>query len=101
VVFLFLSGVVAADAQGKIIDGDVRVQARTILANIQLTLQTHNLRMSDVVRTSVWLSDLADSAAFNAEYSMFFAGALPTRSLVQAALYGDARVEIEVQAWAG
>ena len=57
--------------------------------------------MDQVVRATVWLADLADFAEFNAEYAKHFAGALPSRSTVQAALYGGAKVEIEVQAWVG
>lgn len=99
--FLFLSGIVAIDAQGKIIDGDIRLQTRAVLETIQFTLEQHGLHVTDVVRTSVWLADLTDSAVFNEEYGRFFAGGLPARSAVQAKLYGGARVEIEVQAWAG
>jgi len=99
--FIFFSGVVALDSRGKVIEGDTRTQTRAVLEHIRLALQRHGLDMSDVVRASVWLADLADSAAFNEEYARFFAGSFPTRSAVQAELYGGARVEIEVQAWAG
>ncbi|WP_061538613.1 RidA family protein [Collimonas fungivorans] len=98
--FVFMSGVVALDAQGKIIQGDIREQTRNVLEQIQRTLQLYGLKANDVVRTSVWLADLAESAAFNEEYGEFFHEALPARSCVQAVLYGGARVEIEVQALA-
>jgi 2-iminobutanoate/2-iminopropanoate deaminase len=57
--------------------------------------------MADVVRTTIWLSDLNNFAAFNAEYSKHFSAGLPARSTVQAVLYKSALVEIEVQAWVG
>lgn len=99
--FAYLSGVVALDETGKVIDGDIRVQTKAVLATIEKTLQDCGLSTRDVVRTSVWLSDLNDSPAFNELYGKFFEGALPARSAVQARLYGGALVEIEVQAWAG
>jgi len=99
--FLFLSGVLAMDAQGRILDGDVRVQTCAVLERIAQVLGECGARMGDVVRATVWLADLADFAAFNEEYARHFAGALPARSTVQAVLYQGARVEIEVQAWVG
>jgi reactive intermediate/imine deaminase len=98
--FLFMSGVVALDAQGKVIKGDIREQTRNVLEQIEKMLQNYELKASDVVRTTVWLADLSESAAFNEEYGHFFHGVLPARSCVQAALYDGARVEIEVQALA-
>jgi len=50
------------------------------------------------VRVTVWLSDLADFAAFNDEYRRHFELGFPARSTVQATLYGGARIEIEAQA---
>lgn len=100
--FLFLSGVLAMDANANIIEGDVRVQTRAVLERIALTLQETGARMADVVRATIWLADLGDFAAFNEEYRRHFDQAeLPARSCVQAVLYRGARVEIEVQAWVG
>ena len=99
--FLFLSGVLPMDAQGNIVDGDITLQARAVCERIQLTLAECGAAMSDVVRATIWLADLEDFAAFNAEYARHFAGHLPSRSCVQAPLYKGARVEIEVQAWVG
>lgn len=99
--FLFLSGVLAMDAQANIIEGDIRVQTRAVLDRIALTLGELGASMADVVRTTIWLSDLGDFAGFNEEYKTYFDRGLPTRSTVQAALYKGARVEIEVQAWVG
>lgn len=99
--FLFVSGVLAMDDRGDIVDGDVRVQARVVLRRIASTLAESGAGMDQVVRATVWLADLADFAAFNDEYAHHFAGALPARSCVQAVLYKGARVEIEVQAFVG
>jgi 2-iminobutanoate/2-iminopropanoate deaminase len=98
--FLFLSGVLPMDAQGQLVPGDVEAQTRVVLERIAATLGEAGASLADVVRATVWLADLADFPAFNAEYRRHFGAALPARSTVQATLYGGARVEIEVQALA-
>ena len=98
--FLFLSGVLAMDPQTRIIEGDVQAQTRVIVERIAATLDECGASLSEVVKATVWLADLADFGAFNAEYAKHFAGALPARSCVQAVLYQGAKVEIEVQAFA-
>lgn len=98
--FIFMSGVVALDSAGKVIDGDIRVQTRAVLETIRRSLCELGLEVSRVVRATVWLADLAELPAFNEEYATFFCDSLPARSCVQATLYGGARVEIEVQALA-
>lgn len=99
--FLFLSGVLAMDAQGHVLDGDVQVQTDAVLERIALTLQECGAGMADVVRATIWLADLGDFAAFNQAYARHFPAGLPSRSCVQAVLYKGAKVEIEVQAWVG
>jgi reactive intermediate/imine deaminase len=99
--FLFLSGVLPMDAQANIIAGDIQAQTRAVLERVAATLAELGAGMRDVVRATVWLSDLDDFAAFNGEYQNHFPDGLPARSTVQAALYKGARVEIEVQAWLG
>jgi reactive intermediate/imine deaminase len=98
--FLFLSGQLAMDAGGNIVDGDITVQTRVVLERIAATLQECGAGLSDVVKATVWLGNLDDFAAFNEEYRRHFAGALPARSTVEAKLYRGARVEIEVTAFA-
>ena len=97
--FLFLSGVLAMDAQARIVDGDVQVQTRVVLERIAATLEECGATLQQVVKATIWLADLADFTAFNAEYAKHFGGALPARSCVQAVLYQGAKVEIEVQAF--
>jgi reactive intermediate/imine deaminase len=99
--FLFLSGVLPMDAQANIIAGDIGAQTRAVLERIAGTLTELGASMRDVVRVTVWLSDLDDFGAFNGEYQKHFPDGLPARSTVQATLYKGARVEIEVQAWVG
>jgi reactive intermediate/imine deaminase len=98
--FLFLSGVLAMDAQANLVEGDVTVQTRFVLERIAATLEDCGASLAHVVKATVWLADLGDFAAFNVEYAKHFGAALPARSCVQAVLYKGARVEIEVQALA-
>ena len=98
--FLFLSGVLALDPQTRTVEGDVQAQARVVLERIAATLAECGASMAQVVKATVWLADLADFASFNAEYAKHFPGGLPARSCVQAALFGGAKVEIEVLAFA-
>ena len=74
------------------------MQTRVVLERIAATLAECGATMAHVVKATIWLADLDDFAAFNAEYAKHFAGALPARSSVQAVLYKGAKVEIEVQA---
>ncbi|HYD76612.1 RidA family protein [Ramlibacter sp.] len=99
--FLFLSGVLAMDANANIVEGDVQVQTRIVLERIAATLAEVGAGMGQVVKATIWLADLDDFAAFNQEYAKHFPDGLPSRSCVQATLYKGARVEIEVQAWVG
>ena len=97
--FLFLSGVLAMDPQTRLIEGDVQAQTKVIVDRIAATLAECGASTSQVVKATVWLADLADFAAFNAEYAKHFGAALPARSCVQAVLFRGAKVEIEVMAY--
>ncbi len=99
--FLFLSGVLAMNAETGLVEGNIQDQTKFVLERIAAVLEECGASMSNVVRTTVWLADLNEFALFNEEYARHFQGALPSRSTVQAILYKEARVEIEVQAWVG
>ncbi len=99
--FLFLSGVLAMDAQGRVVGDGVVEQTRIVCERIAATLAECGASVTDVVKATIWLADLDDFAAFNGEYGRHFGEALPARSCVQAVLYAGARVEIEVKAWVG
>ena len=98
--FLFVSGQLAMDASGNILEGDVVAQTRVVLERIAATLQECGASMADVVKTTVFLGNLDDFPAFNEEYRRHFTLGLPARSTVECKLYRNAKVEIEVQAFA-
>ena len=95
---LFVSGQVAIDpVSGAFVAGDIKAETRRVLENIGALLKAGNLDFSDVVRTTVFLSDMNDFAAMNDVYGGFFPEPYPARATVQVArLPRDARVEIDV-----
>ena len=96
---LFCSGQIALDpASGSLVGaGDVALETRQVLANLLAVLDAAGARPSQVVRTTVFLADLADFATVNGLYAeVFGAGVSPARACVQvAALPKGARVEID------
>ncbi|MGB9990097.1 RidA family protein [Massilia sp. SM-13] len=98
--FIFLSGQIPIDHEGKPVRGPIADQARLVLDSIAATLKECGAGLEDVVRVTVWLSDLALFAEFNQVYREYFPpSALPARSTVSAALAFDSDIEIEVTAY--
>ena len=101
--FLFVSGQVPIDpATGELVPGTIAVQTRRALENIGAILVAAGASFQHVVRTSVYLADLADFGAMNEVYATFFTAPQPARSTIQAArLPRDARIEVDVIAFLG
>ncbi|MGB9755006.1 MAG: reactive intermediate/imine deaminase [Roseiflexus castenholzii] len=94
--FVFCSGQIPLTPDGVLVEGDVAVQTRQVLANLQAVLTAAGSSLDQVVKTTVFLADMSDFAAMNAVYAEFFATNPPARSTIQVArLPRDARVEIE------
>ena len=102
---LFCSGQIALDpATGEMVgSGDVEAETRQVLTNLQAVLAAAGCSPQQVVRTTVFLADLADFAKVNALYAeVFGAGVSPARACVQvAALPKGGRVEIDCMAVLG
>lgn len=89
-------------ATGDFDSADTAAQAKQALKNLAYVLQTAGADLSDVVKTTVFLQDMADFAAVNAVYATFFTDACPARSAVQvAALPKGGKVEMEAVAVLG
>lgn len=96
--WLFASGQIPLDpAAGRLVEGDVEAQTRQVLANLRAVLSAAGLGFADVVRTTIYLTDLASFARVNAIYAEHFDGdPSPARATVQvAALPLGADVEID------
>lgn len=95
---LFCAGQVPVDpATGQLIAGDIRAQTDRALKNISIILQDQGLTTANVVKATVFLTNLADFAAMNEAYAGHFLKDPPARTTVQvSALPRGANVEIEV-----
>lgn len=94
---LFCAGQIPLDpATGQLVAGDIRAQTERVLWNLRALLEAEHLSLAHVVKTTVFLVDLAEFGAMNEVYGRFFTADYPARSTVQvAALPRGARVEIE------
>ena len=103
--WLYCSGQIPLDPQtGAMVgDGDVASETRQVLKNLTAVLEAAGATAQHVVRTTVFLADLADFQTVNGIYAeVFGVGTSPARACVQvAALPKGARVEIDCVAWLG
>lgn len=96
---VFVSGQIALDAAGALTGVTAAEQTRTALMNLRATLAAAGLDLADVVKTTIFLSDMGDFAAVNEVYAECFTEPYPARSTVEVArLPKDALVEIEALA---
>jgi 2-iminobutanoate/2-iminopropanoate deaminase len=92
---IYCSGQVPLDSDGSLVDSDMGAMTRQAVANLELVLAAAGATVADVVRTNVYLADMADYAAMNAAYVELFPDR-PARTCVQVAgLPLGARVEID------
>jgi 2-iminobutanoate/2-iminopropanoate deaminase len=83
-------------ATGELIEGDVSAQTERVLENLGGVLRANGMTYADVVKTTVFLTDLANFAAMNEVYARYFAAPFPARSTIQVAgLPKGSQVEIE------
>jgi len=95
---LFCSGQIPLDPQtGALVPGDIRGQTDRVLQNVKAILDDQGLTFANVVKSTVFMTDLAGFAAMNEIYSKYFTDNFPARSTIQVAgLPKGAGVEIEV-----
>ena len=96
--FLFAAGQIPLDpSTGELVGTDVTTQTDRVCQNIRAVLKANDMTFTNVVKTTVFLTDLANFAAMNAVYSKYFAEPFPARSTIQVAgLPRGSQVEIEV-----
>lgn len=94
---VFTAGQIALDPEtGQLVAGDIDLQTHRVMRNLQAVLEAAGTSLDRVVKTTCFLADLADFAAFNAVYAEYFPKNPPARSTVQAArLPAGASVEVE------
>ena len=100
---VFCAGQVGLDpATGKLVPGGIAAETARVLQNLSAVLAGADLSLGDVVKTTVFLADLAEFAAMNEVYGTYFLAPAPARATIQAArLPRDVRVEIDLVAYLG
>ena len=95
---LFVSGQIAIDpASNKLLEGDIEAQTEQVMKNLLAVLTAAKMGADNVVKTTVYLADLADFAKMNEVYGRFLGKTPPARSTIQAAaLPRGVKVEIDV-----
>ena len=95
---LFCAGQIPiSPADGNLVGGDIKVQTERVLENVKAILDDQKLTFANVVKSTVFLTDLANFAGMNEVYSKYFTENFPVRSTIQVAgLPKGASVEIEV-----
>jgi 2-iminobutanoate/2-iminopropanoate deaminase len=95
---VFLSGQIPLDAAtGKLVEGDISAQAKQSLENLKTILEAAGLGFGHVVKTTIFLTSMADFAAVNDVYKAYMSEPYPARStFAVAALPMGAKVEIEM-----
>jgi len=96
--WLFCSGQIPLDpATGKLVTGSIQAQTAQVLANVKTLLDDQKLTFAHIIKTTVFLTSLADFARMNEVYEKYFVSDFPARSTVEvSALPRGASVEIEV-----
>jgi 2-iminobutanoate/2-iminopropanoate deaminase len=96
--FLFCSGQIPLDPKsGQIVSGDIATQTRRVLDNIGAVLKADGVAFENIVKTTIFLTDLGDFQTVNEIYGSYFKQQPPARSTVQvSALPKGAKIEIEV-----
>lgn len=94
---LITSGQIPLDpVSGEVVDGDITVQSTRVMDNLVAVLEAGGASVDNVIKTTCFLNDMADFAAFNEVYRKYFTGDAPARSCVAVdRLPKDVLVEVE------
>jgi 2-iminobutanoate/2-iminopropanoate deaminase len=100
--FIFVSGQIPLDpATGELVSGSIELETRRVLDNLVLVLEAAHVSLADVVKVTVYLTDMADFKAFDLAYKSYFPVDPPARATVAVAgLPRGVHVEIEAVALA-
>jgi 2-iminobutanoate/2-iminopropanoate deaminase len=101
--FVFLSGQIPLDpVTGELVSGSIQEETRRVMENLKAVLAAAGLSFADVVKTTIYVTDIGDFAAVNEVYGSYFKEEPPARATVQvAALPKGARVEMDAVALRG
>lgn len=101
--FVFVSGQIPIDPKtGNAVTGDIKDQTRTVMKNADAILSAAGCGMAQVVKTTIYLKNMADFAAVNEVYGGYFPADPPARATVEVSrLPKDVAIEMDFVAWKG
>ena len=80
--FVFLSGQIGVDLDWKLVEGDIQAEIKQTLENIKAILEEANLGLDDVVKVTLYVTDISRSKEINEVYSSYFTQPLPAREMI-------------------
>jgi 2-iminobutanoate/2-iminopropanoate deaminase len=95
---LFVSGCLGVDGDGRLVGADVVAQARQVFANVGAILAAAGATFADVVRVTVYLTEIADRARINPVRQEVFGDARPASTLVEVSALAAPGAKVEVDA---
>jgi len=95
--FIFTSGQIPLRPDGTLVEGDIHEQTRQVLTNLNAVLEAAGSSLENIVKTTIYLTNMDDFIAVNTVYAEFFAGVFPARSTVAVKTLPK-NVQIEIDA---
>lgn len=97
--YIFVSGQVAKDADGNMVDGTIEVETRATIESIQRILAEEGATLADVVRATTYLADTRDFGRYNKVFGEMFKDAVLARTTVEARAVISTKIEIDAIAY--
>ncbi|OFI07207.1 2-iminobutanoate/2-iminopropanoate deaminase [Clostridium acetireducens DSM 10703] len=95
--FLFASGQIPLNPEtGELVTGDIKKATERAMENVKAVLEEAGTSFDNIIKTTLYVSDMNNFAAVNEVYGRYFQGDLPARSCVEVKLPKDAPVEVEI-----
>lgn len=98
---LFISGVAPVDSKGRVVSDDVAAQARQVFLNMKRILDAAGAGFGDIVKVTVYLTDVNDRAKINPVRKEFFGAARPASTLIGVKELAIPGMKVEIEAVAG
>ncbi len=98
---LFVSGLTAHDSDGHLVEGDAAMQTRRVLENLRLVLSAAGASIANVLKITVYLTDISDRTLINPVRQEFFGDSRPASTLVEVSALALPGMRVEIEAVVG